>query len=188
MEGLLGGRVAFENGSGSGLVFRFGSTGELPIQGAASLVRALAGLDLYCRRWSERGDLLIIDEPEMNAHPGRPAPHHRAPRARSSTRASGVLLTTHSPYIVDHLVTLVEASRLEGDARARIVGKLRLGTEQALLAPEQLAVHRFGLDGKVTSIFDREARSIDPSVFSDVGDAEANLFSEVLAAERPGGD
>ena len=187
IDGLLGGRVTFENGSGSGLVFRFGSTGELPIQGAASLVRALAGLDLYCRRWAERGDLLIIDEPEMNAHPDAQL---RITELLATLVNQGVrvLLTTHSPYIVDHLVTLVEASRLEGDARARIVGKLRLGSEQALLAPEQLAVHRFGLDGKVTSIFDREARSIDPSVFSDVGDAEANLFSEVLAAERPGGD
>jgi hypothetical protein len=40
----------------------------------------------------------------------------------------------------------------------------------------------------VTSIFDRETRVIDASVFSDVGDAETNLFSKVLAAERDHGD
>ena len=94
-----------------------------------------------------------------------------------------LVLVTHSPYVLDHLGTLVEASRLKDAGRARIVEKLRLKNEGALLRPEQLAVYRFDLQGKVTSIFDQETRSMDLSTFSDVGDAETNLLSDVLTEE-----
>jgi hypothetical protein len=153
----------------------------------SSLVRSLAGLDIYLRYWAQPGDLLIIDEPEMNAHPEAQL---RITELLAHLVNNGirVVLTTHSPYVLDHIGTLVEASRLEGDARAKIVKKLRLKDESALLAPDDLGVYRFDLDGKVTSIFDPETRAIEPSIFSDVGDAETNLFSEVLAAERHHGD
>ncbi len=154
---------------------------------ASSLVRALAGLDVYLRYWAQPGDLLIIDEPEMNAHPDAQL---RIIELLATLVNQGVrvVVTTHSPYVLDHLGTLVEASRLKGDARARIVERLRLKSSEALLEPEQLAVYRFDLAGEVTSIFDRETRSIDPSTFSDVGDAETNLFSEVLTEERGRGN
>jgi predicted ATPase len=154
---------------------------------ASSLVRALAGLDVYLRYWAQPGDLLVIDEPEMNAHPDAQLRITEL-LAYLVNKGVRVVLTTHSPYVLDHLGTLVEACRLEGDARTRIVRSLRLQSDEALLQPEQLAVYRFDLDGKVASVFDQETRVIDSSVFSDVGDAEANLFSEVLAAERRHGD
>ena len=112
-----GGRIAFENGAGGGLVFRFGTGGELPIQGAASLVRALAGLDLYIRRFFEPGDLLVIDEPEMNAHPDAQLRITEL-LAHLVNKGVRVVLTTHSPYVLDHLGTLSEvlaAERHHGD-------------------------------------------------------------------------
>jgi hypothetical protein len=189
LEGsILKGNIRFHSvAAGVGLAYFLGTGGSLPMHAASSLVRALAGLDIYLRYWAQPGDLLIIDEPEMNAHPDAQFCITEL-LACLVNKGIRVVLTTHSPYVLDHLGTLVEASRLEGNARAGIVEKLRLKSPEALLEPEQLAVYRFGLDGKVTSIFDRTTRSIDASTFSDVGDAETNLFSDVLAAETRHGD
>jgi predicted ATPase len=185
LEGhLLGGVVDYERrGSDVRLFFTMNDGQKLPMEASSSLVRALSGLDLYLRHWANRGDLVILDEPEMNAHPDAQLGIVEL-LAYLVNNGVRVVVTTQSPYMVDHLGTLVEASRLEGDARRSIVGKLRLKDEQALISPDKLAVYRFGLDGKVTSIFDEETRSIDPSIFSEVGAREANLFSEILAAER----
>lgn len=183
---ILGGSIRFESAAAGTRLTYVPKTGEaLPMHTTSSMVRALAGLDVYLRYWAQPGDLLIIDEPEMNAHPDAQL---RITELLAYLVHKGVrvVLTTHSPYVLDHLATLVEASRLGGDARAGIVQKLRLKNDEALLEPEQLAVYRFDLDGNVTSIFDPETRSIDPSTFSDVGDAETNLFSDVLAAGRRG--
>jgi AAA domain, putative AbiEii toxin, Type IV TA system len=185
---ILGGNIRFHGmAAGVGLAYFLEAGGALPMHAASSLVRALAGLDVYLRYWAQPGDLLVIDEPEMNAHPDAQL---RITELIATLVNQGVrvVLTTHSPYVLDHLGTLVEASQLEGDPRARTVQRLRLKSSEALLKPEQLAVYRFGLDGQVTPIFDRETRSMDTSTFSDVGDAETNLFGEVLAGERGRGD
>ncbi len=141
---------------------------------------------MYLRYWAGPGDLLIIDEPEMNAHPDAQLRITELV-AYLVNKGIRVVLTTHSPYVVDHLGVLVEASRLQGQARTGIVERLRLKTDEVLLNPQQLAVYRFDADGTVASIFDRDSCSLDPSTFSDVGDAEANLFSDVLEAERDRG-
>jgi len=182
---IAGGRLSFDD---KHLVFRPEGNADmsLPISATASLIKSIAGLRVFLST-AVRGDVIIIDEPEMCAHPDAQIALTEL-FAIMVKRGIHVVLATHSPYVVDHLSTLVEASRLEGDARARIVQKLRLRSDDALLAPEQLAVYRFDPNGEVTPIFDPETRSIDPSTFSDVGDAETNLFSDVLATERRHGN
>lgn len=137
----------------------------IPIKASASLGKSLAGLDIFLSS-AMPGDFLVIDEPEMNAHP-------EAQLALAELFALMIqagmqlVIVTHSPYMLDHLGTLAEASRLAGGSRARIVEKLRLKNDGALLRPEQLSGYRFDLLGGVTSIFDPETCSMDLSTFSD---------------------
>ena len=160
-----------------------GTTTTIPLAASSSLVQSLAGIWAYLREIGD-GDVLLIDEPEMNAHP---AAQLAIVELLAILASSGVriVVTTHSPYVLDHLGTLVEASRLSGDPRSKIVSKLRLGRDEALLQPEQLSVYRFDIDGTVHSIFDRESRTIDPSTFAEVGDAEANLFLSLIHISEP---
>lgn len=168
-------------------LLRFFPTGQsraLSIRTSASVVKSLAGLALYLdSKGSLAGDTLIIDEPEMNAHPAAQLAIVEC-LASLVKRGVRIVITTHSPFVLDHLGTLVEASQVEGAARERIVEKLKLKSADAILQPSDLAVYRFDTSGEVRAIYDAESRVIDGSVFSDVGDAEANLFSDVLAAER----
>jgi hypothetical protein len=162
------------------LVFQRRDGNNLKLEASASIVRSFAALNLYLRHMVQPTDIIIVDEPEMNGHP---AEQVRIIELFAYLVSKGlrVVLTTHSPYMLDHLGTLVQASRLDADARARIVKKLDLRLEGAMLNPDQVAIYRFGRDGIVTPIFNSDTCAINPAIFSDVGTKEANLFGDVLA-------
>ncbi len=88
---------------------------------SSSAVRSLVILGYYLKHRARRGDLLMIDEPELNLHP---ANQRRLARllARLVNVGIKVFVTTHSDYIVKEFNTLimlnVKAPRLN-DVRAK---------------------------------------------------------------------
>ncbi|WP_374334606.1 AAA family ATPase [Leeia sp.] len=73
---------------------------------ASSSVRALLDIGYYLRCEAKIGDLLIIDEPELNLHPKSQRAFARL-LARLVNAGIKVLITTHSDYIVKELNTLI---------------------------------------------------------------------------------
>ena len=73
---------------------------EMPI--VSSMVKELAPLVLCLRYLVEPNELLIIDEPEMNLHPAAQVEIAEF-LAMLVNAGLHVLITTHSPCIVDHL-------------------------------------------------------------------------------------
>jgi hypothetical protein len=187
--GVLHGSVDYEpDALGARLAYKPQAGLSLPMHAASSLVRALAGLDLYLRYWAHPGDLLIIDEPEMNAHP-----EAQLAIAELITllvnQGVRIVLTTHSPYLIDHLTNLVEASTVPPERQDALARSFKLGTKDAFLIPDRLAVYLFQESGEVADAFDREARSIDWGTFSKVTDEVTNLYGEILEAKRsPAGE
>jgi predicted ATPase len=148
-------------------------------------VKSLAGLDVFLRG-ARKGDVLIIDEPEMNAHPAAQMGLVEL-FAMMANQGIRVVLATHSPYIVDHLTNLVEASTLPAVSREEIARSLALGSESAFLQPDKLAVHWFerkqeAIEVAVRPVFDRRERDIDWSTFSDMTDRISSLYSRILEA------
>jgi NTP pyrophosphatase (non-canonical NTP hydrolase) len=56
--------------------------------------------------------------------------------------------------------------------------RFKLGTKDAFLIPDRLAVYLFQESGEVADAFDREARSIDWGTFSKVTDEVTNLYGD----------
>jgi AAA15 family ATPase/GTPase len=79
---------------------------ELRMDESSSAVRSLMDLGFYLRHYAEPGDLLIIDEPELNLHPEN---QRRVARllARLVNLGIKVFITTHSDYIIKELNTLI---------------------------------------------------------------------------------
>ncbi|MHB1560830.1 MAG: AAA family ATPase [Isosphaeraceae bacterium] len=127
---------------------------DIPLHAAASLARSLAGLDMYLKAFGRPGDLLVIDEPEMNAHPDAQLKiiEFLAVLANHGVR---VVITTHSPYIVDHLSNLMQASELSEKDRQAVAPRFKLGMPEAFLSPDQVATYLFNDDGTVEDILDR---------------------------------
>lgn len=162
-----------------------GST--LPFGATSSLVRSLMGLDRFVAAFGRAGNALVIDEPEMNAHPRAQLAIAEllAMLARSGVQ---VLVTTHSPYLVDHLSNLMNASRLPVDAQHAVEPDFELGTRQAFLPAEDLAVYEFRgqPDGRVEvhDILDRDAGLVELSTFARQTDRLNALYGRLLDLGR----
>ena len=79
---------------------------RLTMDQSSSAVRSLLDIGFYLRCVAQKGDLLMVDEPELNLHP---ANQRRIARlfARLVNLGIKVFITTHSDYIVKELNTLI---------------------------------------------------------------------------------
>ena len=79
---------------------------KLMMNQCSGAVRSLLHMGFYLRHVVRKGDLLMVDEPELNLHP---ANQRRVARllARLVKLGVKVFITTHSDYIVKELNTLI---------------------------------------------------------------------------------
>ena len=86
-----------------------------------------------------------------------------------------VLFTTHSPYMVDHLINLMKAA--EQEDQARLQEKFYLHRSEAFIPQEKVAVYLFN-KGTARSIL-KEDGLIDWSTFSRVSDQLNQIYFEM---------
>lgn len=79
---------------------------KLTMDESSSAVRSLLDIGFYLRHVAQPGDLLMVDEPELNLHPEN---QRRMARlfARLVNLGIKVFITTHSDYIIKELNTLI---------------------------------------------------------------------------------
>jgi len=79
---------------------------RLTMDESSSAVRSLLDIGFYLRHVAKPGDILMIDEPELNLHP-----RNQCRLARLFVRLTNlgvkVFMTTHSDYIIKELNTLI---------------------------------------------------------------------------------
>lgn len=171
---IMNGRADF-TGPPEQRVFSFKSESghELQLQASASLVRALAGLDVYLRQFAVQ-DILVIDEPEMNAHPEAQLKLVEL-FAMLANEGFTIIITTHSPYFLDHLNNLMEAFKLPDSAKEAIGGELKLKSVEAMISSDRVSAYHFGEDGEVKPLV--HDGMIDIESFAD----ETNYLSDLTA-------
>ena len=83
-----------------------GTEVRLTMVESSSAVRSLLNMGFYLNCVAHKGDLLMVDEPELSLHPGN---QRRIARlfARLVNLGIKVFITTHSDYIVKELNTLI---------------------------------------------------------------------------------
>jgi predicted ATPase len=79
---------------------------KLSMDQSSSAVRSLLDIGFYLKHEAQMGDLLMVDEPELNLHPEN---QRRVARllARLVNLGIKVYITTHSDYIIKELNTLI---------------------------------------------------------------------------------
>lgn len=79
---------------------------KLSMDESSSAVRSLLDIGFYLKHTAQKGDLLIVDEPELNLHPEN---QRRVARlfARLINLGIKVFITTHSDYLIKELNTLI---------------------------------------------------------------------------------
>lgn len=104
-EDLLGGSYKISREGEVGFIPR-GSRSRLRMAESSSAVRSLVLLGFYLKHVAKAGDLLMVDEPELNLHPSN---QRRIARlfARLVNAGIKVFITTHSDYIIKEFNTLI---------------------------------------------------------------------------------
>lgn len=82
----------------------------LPLQLSASMTKAVAGIVFYLRHNSDRGDMIFIDEPEVNCHPDVQILMTRI-FARMINAGLRLVISTHSDYIIREINNLIMLSK-----------------------------------------------------------------------------
>ena len=97
---------------------RGGATQSMGLHMTSSTVKSLFGLWFYLENQAQPGDLLMIDEPELNIHPANQR-HIARLLARLVNAGLRIVISTHSDYIVREFNSLLMLSQDNGELRDR---------------------------------------------------------------------
>lgn len=111
---------------------------RLTMDESSSAVRSLLDIGFYLRHVATPGDLLMVDEPELNLHPEN---QRRVARlfARLLNIGIKVFITTHSDYIIKELNTLIMLN--QGGERLRALAERENYRDSEMLNPEKVRVY-----------------------------------------------
>ncbi len=182
---IVQGTIGF-TGADSVFAFHPSKKLRLPIHTASSLVRAVAGLDLCLKNQAKPGDLVVIDELEMNAHPEAQLALTEFV-AMLVNRGLRVVMTTHSPYVVEHLNNLMAAARVPSRKQEELASHFRLKRREAFLPSDKVAAYGFtpsGKEVKVSDVLDRKEDTIDWRTFSRITDELGDIYGHILMATK----
>ena len=147
---------------------------KLTLAESSSTVRSLVDISFYLKHLAKQGDLLMIDEPELNLHPEN---QRKIARLFAMLVNAGirVFITTHSDYIIKEFNTLLLLNKQ--DQRIKELAEREGYQTSELLKPEQLNIYMTTPD---TNIKDRKAYSLIAANISAENGIELTSFDEVI--------
>ena len=150
---------------------------SLSMDESSSAIRALLNIGIYVRHVARPGDLLMVDEPELNLHPRNQCRIARL-FARLANLGIRVFATTHSDYIVKELNTLLMLSHDKPHLR-RIAEKEGYQREE-LLTPDQLRVYVAGRSETGKGDRTVQDHTLTPATIDHELGIEAGSFDETI--------
>lgn len=152
---------------------------KLTMDESSSAVRSLLDIGFYLRHTAERGDLLMVDEPELNLHPKNQRLIARL-FARLVNLGIKVFITTHSDYIIKELNTLIMLNQ-DRPYLKKIAEKEGYKPEE-LISPEQARVYiaekaLIQLEGKQRR---SQCQTLVPAKIDPEFGIEARSFDETI--------
>ncbi len=139
------------------------ATHPLVLHAAPGAVKSLFGLWFYLERQARPGDLLMIDEPELNIHPENQLKMTRL-FARLVNAGVNLVISTHSDYFVREFNNLLMLNEdKEGDL------KKEYGyADEEVLRPDQVGAYLF------------DQQTIAPFRIEPTGGIHAGTFDDVI--------
>lgn len=154
---------------------------RLSMDESSSAVRSLLVIGFYLRHVAQPGDLLMVDEPELNLHPEN---QRRVARlfARLVNLGIKVFITTHSDYIIKELNTLI---MLNSDKpHLRRIAETEGYRDQELLSADKIRVYI--AEEALVKLEDGQRRSrcqtLVPAEIDPEYGIEARSFDTTIAA------
>ena len=127
----------------------------------------------------------IVEEPEQNLYPLSQRETLLALlKDRQRNRGSGLVMTTHSPYIINYLSVCVKAYQVAHDATDDVIAKVeKIIPQDSLLAPQDLSIYEIDEEGSVQKLETYDGIPTD-SNFLNKALAETNdLYGDLMDIE-----
>ncbi len=139
------------------------------IHAASSTVKSLSYLSVYLRHIAQKGDFIIIDEPELNLHPDNQRKLARF-FGRLINEGFKLLISTHSDYIVrelNNLIMLKEGVNNKPEQTDELLKKYNYEKTQ-LIDKEQVGVYLFRKGKEVENIAVEETGFSVPTIDEEI--------------------
>lgn len=150
-KGILHGEVKItRNGDVEFISEKAGRSKHLPIHMASSIVKTMSSLVIYLKHIARKGDLLIIDEPEMNFHPDVQIALVRI-FSMLSKMGLRLIVSTHSDYMVREVNNLIMAGSLYHHD-AQLINEM--GYKEEMLMNKETVVVKYFNFGKSKRFLD----------------------------------
>lgn len=152
---------------------------ELNMGLVSSTVKTLAGFFLYLKYQAQKGDIVFIDEIELNLHPKN---QRKVMRLINYLSKQGLkfVISTHSPIITQEINNMIMFEKCKNKIDDEIIEEYSIDRENYGLRQEDVNVYflnnktiemaEFGEDGIITDTFNEVLGEID------------NLYQELLFA------
>ncbi len=161
IEEILGVKYIFLNG---GFAIQTPSGQTTPHFLASTSVRVLADLHFYLKYKAQKGDMLMIDEPELNLHPEAQIKIARL-LVRLTNLGIKVWITTHSDYIVKEINNCVLLSN-DFDEKTAFMQEYQY-TNLDILQPKNLKSYIAKEDGTVEKVTINDVLGMEKTAFDD---------------------
>ena len=161
------------------IIYKTENNVELNMGLVSSTVKTLAGFFLYLKYQAQKGDIVFIDEIELNLHPEN---QRKVMRLINYLSKQGLkfVISTHSPIIMQEINNMIMFEKCKNKIDDEIIEEYSIDRENYGLRQEDVNVYflnnktiemaEFGEDGIITETFNEVLGEID------------NLYQELLFA------
>ncbi|CAL7895224.1 AAA family ATPase [Fusobacterium necrophorum] len=176
IQDILGGNIEIKEND---IIYKCQNQKELNMELVSSTVKSLAGFSLYLKYRAKKGDIVIIDEPELNLHPENQRKLFRL-FALLSNLGIHFILSTHSPIIISELNNelLFQNIKKEKENLEELEQEYRIHKEDYGLEAEKVNIW-FLHDGSMELLDKKEGR-IDVDTFDNITGEMYNLYNDLL--------
>ncbi len=148
--------------------------------GIQSLIPLLISLDYDINKYkADYSKSFIIEEPELNLFPKKQKLLIDHIIERVNRRKNKIVITTHSPYILSALDTLILAKNTFNEHPDLKEEISVIVSQDKWIDYDEISIYEVRNDGKVYSIKNEEYRSIDSNAIDSVSDIISEEFDKL---------
>lgn len=175
LESIIGGGFKSDNGQVLYNPKKENNKDEffLPVYLASSSIKSMFLIDYYINHLAKKGQLLVIDEPELNLHPDNQR-KMAALIVRLINSGIKIIITTHSEYIVREVNNRIMLSN-DLENKAQLMEKYGF-VDMDILKPEQVAAYSLKIDHTIQRM-DINRYGINSQIFDEII-ADSNQLSD----------
>ena len=174
LKEILGGEVIID--SESNIMFKIDTNQIIDLGMVSSTVKTLAGFYLYLKYQAQKGDIIFIDEIELNLHPEN---QRKIIKLINYLSKQGIkfIISTHSPIITEEIDNMLLFEKVKNKISKEEMKKYEINEEYGLKSSD---INVFYLHDKIVERIKEKDGEFEIETFNSVLEETDNLYQTLL--------